>query len=140
MFSYVVDRLNPTNANIPLLNEKGKLMTPKERKMMLDKVFKTIIAGPAWKLGSIIPIDGQPSIPAWIEVLKRVHYPVAMSRYGQRVMEEDFDGYKSTYIPHGVDCNFFKPKMNVKPDDAFVVGTVARNQHRKEYTTLNEGI
>ena len=57
-------------------------------------------------------------------------------RYGQAVLRKDFDGYESTCIPHGVDCNFFKPKMNIKPDDAFVVGTVARNQHRKNIPRL----
>jgi len=136
MFSYVIERMQPMNANIPLKNDKGQFLTPKERKAMLDKIFKQLLKGPGWKLGSIIPIDGQPSIPQWIDIIKHVHYPVAMSRYGQAVMEEDFDGYKSTYIPHGVDCGFFKPKMNVKPDDAFVVGTVARNQHRKNIPRL----
>ena len=131
MFSYIGDRMQPSNANIPLRNDKGKFLTPKERKEMMDNIFKQLLKGPKWKLGGIIPIDGQPSIPKWIDTLKHVQYPVAMSRYGQAVMREDFDGYESTYIPHGVDCNFFKPKMNAKPDDAFVVGTVARNQHRK---------
>jgi len=136
MFSYVVERMQPKNANIPLVNDKGKYFTPKERKVMMDKIFKELLQGPTWKLGSIIPIDGQPSIPMWKHIIEKVDYPVAMSRYGQAVLKEDFDGYESTCIPHGVDCNFFKPKMNVKPDDAFVVGTVARNQHRKNIPRL----
>ena len=135
MFSYVVERLEPKQANIPLRNDKGNFLTPRERKKMMDTMFKSLIKGPSWKLGSIIPIDGQPSIPKWIDIIKHVHYPVAMSRYGKSVLKEDFN-YESTYIPHGVDCNFFKPKMNVKPDDAFVVGTVARNQHRKNIPRL----
>ena len=30
------------------------------------------------------------------------------------------------------------PKLNVKPDDAFVVGCVARNQHRKNQSSKTE--
>ena len=40
MFSYVVERMQPKNANIPLINDKGKYFTPKERKVMMDKIFK----------------------------------------------------------------------------------------------------
>ena len=62
-----------------------------------------------YKIGSIIPIDGQPSIPNWMNTIEQVDYPVAMSYYGQTVMNADFNGYgkKTTVISHGVDTEFF---------------------------------
>jgi len=64
-------------------------------------------------------------------------------------MEEEFKGCEeSWYIPHGVDCNFFKPKLDPMygtkklselAEGAFVVGCVARNQHRKNIPQLIKG-
>ena len=142
MFQYITERKKPMTANIPLWNDKGDMLTRKERTNLMNKLFKEVQAGPPWKIASIIPIDGQPSIPNWAEVLKLVDYPIAMAKYGQKVMREDFPQLGKewhdnvTFLPHGVDCGLFKPKMVDKPDNAFVVGTVARNQHRKNIPRL----
>tara|TARA_Y100000034_G_scaffold50623_1_gene62366 strand:- start:632 stop:2035 length:1404 start_codon:yes stop_codon:yes gene_type:complete len=142
MFSWLVQRKLPTHANIPL-RENNKWLTSKQRKQLFEKMWKEVVKGPKWKIASIIPIDGQPSIPAWIDILREVDYPVAMSRYGEEVLKEDFKELpkewfdRLTYIPHGVDCNLFKPLRDVqKPDNAFVIGCVARNQHRKNIPRL----
>ena len=34
---------------------------------------------PKYKVASIIPIDGQPSMPHWYDTIKDVDYPIAMS-------------------------------------------------------------
>jgi len=141
MFSWLVQRKVPTHANIPL-REENKWLTGKQRKQLYERMWKDIIKGPKWKIASIIPIDGQPSIPAWIEVLRHVDYPVAMSRYGEEVMRMDFKELPESWfnnlvtIPHGVDCNLFKPSIVKKPDNAFIIGCVARNQHRKNIPRL----
>ena len=145
MFEHVTQRKRPTGANIPLVDNDGNWIKPKERKVLLDNLFKQVMKGPDWVIGSIVPVDGQPSMPKWKDVLNRIDYPVAMSRYGMEVIKADFptlgdEWFKRlTYIPHGVDTNLFKPKLGIKPNDAFVVGCVARNQHRKNIPRLMRG-
>jgi glycosyltransferase involved in cell wall biosynthesis len=51
----------------------------------------------------------------WQELLDQIDYKICMSRYGQLCMEEEFERCEeSWYIPHGVDCNFFKPILEPK--------------------------
>jgi len=136
MFDYVAQQKIPTGLNLPAVAEDGRRYTKKEFQKLAKDAFK--MAGKQrYKLASIIPIDGQPSIPGWMHTLQHVDYPVAMSEYGANVMTKDFNGFTAHTIPHGVDTEFFKPRDIVKPDpDAFVVGCVARNQHRKNIPRL----
>jgi len=138
MFKYVTDAKKPTGVNLPTISEEGKPLTRAEFQKLSKQAYK-MTRKDRYKVGSIIPIDGQPSIPNWLHTLEQVDYPVAMSYYGQTVMDADFDGYgkKTTVISHGVDTEFFKPKDIQKPDpDCFIVGCVARNQHRKNIPRL----
>ncbi len=86
------------------------------------------------------PSDGGGALPLGCEaVLKKVHYPIAMSKFAQKQLK-DIHGMDSTYIPHGVDTELFSP-MSIEErtalrqrwglDGKFVVGVVARNQPRK---------
>ena len=86
------------------------------------------------------PIDGdteQERLPAsWIEVLREVDVPIAMSLYGQRVAQRC--GIASEYIPHGVDLDIFSPpvdraqaKARVDAAGKFLVLSDSRNQPRK---------
>jgi glycosyltransferase involved in cell wall biosynthesis len=86
------------------------------------------------------PSDGGGGLPLRCEnVLKKFHYPVAMSKFAQRQLKE-IHGIDSTYIPHAIDTkNYFpltdKEKYDLKCkwglQDKFVVGSVYRNQGRK---------
>tara|TARA_R100001530_G_scaffold136366_2_gene116763 strand:- start:2715 stop:4070 length:1356 start_codon:yes stop_codon:yes gene_type:complete len=136
MFGYMIQAKRPDGVQMPVVGEKGERLTNSQFSRLAKKAFKESQKD-QFKLASIIPMDGQPSVPGWYDIIKHVDYPIAMSRYGQAVLADDFNGYKSTYIPHGVDCDFFKPKMVNHPDpDAFIVGCVARNQHRKNIPRL----
>ena len=138
MFKYVTDAKQPTGVNLPIISAEGKPLDKREFQKLSKKAFK-MLQRERYKVGSIIPIDGQPSIPNWLFTLKQVNHPVAMSYYGQAVMNADFDGFgdKTTVISHGVDTEFFKPKDIQKPEpDCFIVGCVARNQHRKNIPRL----
>jgi len=140
MFAYMAESKKPQGVNLPLLTEDQKKMTQREFQSLAKKAYR-MARKPRFKIASIIPIDGQPSIPAWQQTLEEVDYPVAMSEYGKRVMSVDFPSWKGneniTVIPHGVDCNFFKPKIVPKPNpDTFIIGCVARNQHRKNIPRL----
>jgi len=137
MFAYAAEAKKPTGMNIPIVTDEGKRLSRAEFLKLTKKAFKSA-SKEQFKLGAIIPIDGQPSIPHWLKTLEQVDYPVAMSYYGQTVMNDDFDGYgkKCTVISHGVDTDFFAPRDVPRPNDAFVVGCVARNQHRKNIPRL----
>jgi len=95
----------------------------------------------------IIPIDHDPIPPPVLEPARKAYKPVAMSRFGQRRLEQE--GVHSTYIPHGVDTKLFAPstdkvasqqhlqeisvplvpgKEEIWPEDAFVIGKVAANK------------
>ena len=81
-----------------------------------------------------IPIDHDPIIPKthhWLNASQAI--PVAMSRFGQRVMQDS--GHDPVhYVPHGFDPVVFRPmpredarKRLGIPQSAFVVGMVAAN-------------
>ena len=143
MFKHMTDAKHPSHINFPVNDDKGNVIGIKDRQKMINDAFKEVMQGPPWKLGCIIPYDGEPSMPEWGSQLANVDYGVAMSRYGQQGLKKDFD-YDTTYIPHGVDTTLFKPLLNPKygdqpKPDAFVVGCVARNQHRKNIPRLIKG-
>lgn len=135
MFDYVTHHKQPPVVNIPMMDDKGKWQTQQQFVRLSRKAYK-MGQKPRFKIASIIPMDGQPSIPGWQRTLEQVDFPVSMSKYGQQVLLDDFNGYKSTCIPHGVETDFFKPRDIPKPSDAFVIGCVARNQHRKNIPRL----
>ena len=143
MFKHMTDIKKPTMLQMPVYDNTGKQLNKKQRYKVIDEAFKQMSSSTKWKLGVIIPYDGEPSIPSWGEQINNVDYPVAMSRYGQQGLKKDF-GAETTYIPHGVDTTLFKPRLHGKygrldKPDAFVVGCVARNQHRKNIPRLIKG-
>jgi len=86
------------------------------------------------------PVDGNTANgllpPSWIELLRMVDVPIAMSRYGQQVATDC--GIDCDYIPHGVDLQVFAPpadreqaKRDVDAEGRFVVLSDSRNQPRK---------
>ena len=86
------------------------------------------------------PIDGDMEgerLPAsWTQLLREVDVPVAMSRYGQRIVRQN--GLSCEYIPHGVDLNVFCPpsdrheaKARIGASGKFVILSDSRNQPRK---------
>ena len=86
------------------------------------------------------PVDGNSGDgtlpPSWIEMLREVDVPIAMSRYGERIAKAC--GVDCEYIPHGVDLDTFHPpadrtlaKATVNAQDRFLVLSDSRNQPRK---------
>ena len=145
MFKHMTDGKEATAINFPVKKPDGSTFTRKEKSELLNNAYKEIEKqkNKAYKLAVIIPFDGEPSIPAWRQQIEQIEFPVAMSRYGQQGLKKDFD-CDATYIPHGVDTNLFKPVLNPKYGNeicpkAFIVGCVARNQHRKNIPRLIKG-
>jgi glycosyltransferase involved in cell wall biosynthesis len=95
-------------------------------------------AGIPWVL--YYPVDGDMGHgrlpPSWGHILRTVNLPVAMSWYGKEVSEAN--GVRPAYVPHGVDCNVFKPPADKRAakralgyEGHFVIPSDARNQPRK---------
>src|ERR1035437_4736698 len=94
------------------------------------------------------PVDHDPLIPGTDKWFKKTGaIPVAMSKFGKRVLEEA--GHENVqYVPHSFDPDVFKPRNRVEsrralgiPQSAFVVGMVAANvgqPGRKSFTQAFE--
>ena len=90
-----------------------------------------------------LPIDGEPLPEYWKNILPHIDLIVAMSKYGERLLNEA--GYACAYVPHGVNTDIFKPypkrgavfreKFGI-PDDFFISLFLNRNQHRKNIPDL----
>lgn len=88
------------------------------------------------RIASWTPVDHSPVPPQVLNWASK-HPTIAMSRFGQRELANG--GVESTYIPHGVDCDIFKPTQHLRngktgreimniPEDAFVVMINAANK------------
>jgi glycosyltransferase involved in cell wall biosynthesis len=84
-------------------------------------------------LTAYAPIDSRTIPPRVLDRLRACRYVWAMSKHGERLMNEA--GIANAYVPHGVDCEAYKPvdradareKLNL-PQDAFVACMVAANK------------
>lgn len=107
---------------------------------MADPALDQFLAmtGTPWLL--YFPVDGHRPDgalpPSWLEILRRVDAPVAMSEYGRRTTRNC--GLCCEYIPHGVDLSVFRPAADKRAakgrlgyEDRFVILSDARNQPRK---------
>ncbi|MNS55154.1 D-inositol 3-phosphate glycosyltransferase [compost metagenome] len=88
------------------------------------------------------PLDGYPVPTEWIPWLNNADFPVVFSKFAQDLVK-GVTGYEPRLIYHGVNLDSFHPLENrdairgrLGVDDKFVVGTVARNQPRKNLPAL----
>lgn len=91
---------------------------------------------------SYFPIDGYPIPKQWESWIKNIDVPIVFSRFAQNLVEGVL-GRKPPLIYHGVDTGTFQVldkeecQRNILGfDDKFIVGTVARNQPRKNLPAL----
>jgi glycosyltransferase involved in cell wall biosynthesis len=90
-------------------------------------------------------IDHSPVSAAITSRLERCFKVIAISRFGQIELRQK--NIESTYIPHGVRCDVYKPlpskaecrKLFFLPQDAYIVGIVAMNRVRKMIPRMLQG-
>jgi glycosyltransferase involved in cell wall biosynthesis len=87
------------------------------------------------------PVDGRPLPREWKRWVEAVDVPVVFCRFTQDLMAKAL-GRAPELIYHGVDTDRFVPQDKQKAKESahvaghFVVGTVARNQQRKNLPAL----
>ncbi len=93
------------------------------------------------------PIDGGPMYPPWEPILRDADEVVAMSAFGQAVLQTGCPSKRIHMIHHGVDPTVFRPlpereslKQHPRFRGKFVVGCVARNQPRKNLPALVKAV
>ena len=94
------------------------------------------------KVVAYVPIDGEPFYPPWVHFARWVDVLVTCSGFGERTIRQAIPEFQPRMIPHGADCEAFRPLPHrARPSllsDRFVVGCVARNQPRKNLPALIE--
>lgn len=102
-----------------------------------------------WSRHSLIvitPVDGAPVAPQWVQLLKMADGTLSISQFG--VDTHRAAGVPSELCRPGVEPDTFfrlpddqraalRQKLGIEPD-AFVLGTVAQNQGRKDYPHMLE--
>lgn len=92
------------------------------------------------KFVGYVPIDSAPLKADWINTFKAMDRIVLFGPWAEGVLRQENRSLKVDTIAHGVDTKAFHPMVGMKRalkykfyknDEAFVVGTVARNSPRK---------
>ena len=124
----VVWMMNDVNVITPLLPTIKQLK--QRQKNITKKGFKTIL---------YTPIDSPPD-KNWFEGMNDIDELITYTNYGVEQIEKVFKFKKPIQIiPHGLDTETFKPiskdglrKKYGIPEDCMVIGTVNKNQPRKD--------
>jgi len=100
---------------------------------------------PRFKWIAYVPLDAAPFYSPWEPLLRDMDEVVAMSDFGQGVLQAGVPARRIHRIYHGVDTQVFRPlperatlKQHERFRGKFVVGCVARNQPRKNIPALVE--
>lgn len=104
------------------------------------------VASPYMKTIAYYPIDAGPLKKSWASTLSELDAQICYSEFGKRIITEANGGKTPEnlhQIYHGVNRKVFFPvnqqvarrQLGI-PEDAFIVGMVARNQYRKRFDIL----
>jgi hypothetical protein len=133
----------------PLNHQHWKASNPDQPDLLVTLYDVWILKGKKYDeipLACWVPIDHQPCPPGVMEWVSKPNVtPLAMSRFGQRMMENE--GVESFYVPHAIE-QVFKPTNKVEgyatrtfldlKETDFLVGMNAANKasglvHRKAF-------
>lgn len=93
----------------------------------------------------ITPIDHDPAPMPVVNNLKYAYRVISMSKHGQKALADK--GVGSTYIPHTVNTDLFKPLNKIErkqqaglPPDCYLVGMVCANKDNPPRKSIQEAI
>lgn len=115
------------------IREVGTGFDKEFAKEEIDQAIEAMPSEPRFEWVAHLPIDGTPLRDKWGQWLEEIDHPIAMSKFGQQALEDQF-AETVPLIPHGVEA----PAASPRQSSDFVLGTVNRNQHRKQYPRLIE--
>ena len=103
---------------------------------------------PRWAINwcPMVPVDHSPVSPSVTARLHSTFKNIAISRFGQKELK--YKGVESSYIPHGVQTEIYRPLEERRADcrrmfffdpEEFVVGIVALNRARKMIPRMLRG-
>lgn len=91
----------------------------------------------------ILPVDHDPIPKAVLEKMRFAYKIVSLSKFAKKQLSNN--GYYSTYIPHTVNVDLFKPvdkkerkKAAGMPEDAFIFGMVSANKDNPPRKSFQE--
>lgn len=133
MCNYLRDLKVPTSADVAL-REPGAGVNQEQVVATVMQNLDQRSFEPRFHWVAQVPIDGHPLPDGWGEFFADVDTTVTMSDYGAAVINAQFPEADPHTIPHGVDFR----QVDATDSRPFLVGTVNRNQYRKQYPRLLE--
>jgi glycosyltransferase involved in cell wall biosynthesis len=146
---YIIRKVNPDL--IFSLNDVW-VWTGDERNPESNKWFERHLKGfkPYIPWVGYFPVDGRPWEQKWVDQINEMSYAVTFSDYGYETLMNTpgVDKEKTKLIHHGASVDKFFPlpkdvikrtrkeKLNIQNENLFLVGTVSRNQPRKNVPLL----
>lgn len=110
-----------------------------------DEYISVSPARPYFKYIQMAQVDSAPQKSNWINSFSAIDLVLTYTDWGLQILKEQGQGNINLFkaAGYGVDVNHFKP-LDQKfcrnslciPEDAFIIGTVQRNQQRKLYFDL----
>lgn len=119
--------------------EDGLILTLMDVWVLNSGLFNSPVRSAAW-----VPVDHEPAPPGVKNFFAQSDcVPIAMSRFGERMLSE----FDPVYVPHAIDTTVFKDGGRAEgrelidfPDDAFVVGIVSANKGNPSRKSFPESI
>lgn len=133
MCNYLSTLKQPKMANIPI-REAGEDVNKQVAVQRFAAQMQNTDFGKEFEWVAQVPIDGDPIPDKDGQFFREVDHTIAMSRFGKRAIKDQFPEIDVDVIPHGLDYR------NVQSEDTdyFLVGSVNKNQFRKQYPRLIE--
>jgi len=112
----------------------------------INQIYEAKKRGWKGKWIAYVPIDTHSWAMTWDEVFDAMDVPVAMAKWGEKIMKANNVKKEIVTIPHGVDIKIYHPlenreqlKAKYNLQNLFVIGFVGRNQRRKRLDVLING-
>lgn len=134
----LVDSFNEFNPDVLITLGDFWMLT-----YLLNEDYQKILKEKNIKWIWYLPVDCNYVPRHFIEIAKSPDLIISMAKHGEKALNDV--GINNVYIPHGVDLDVFVPAPKEVKEELrrknnlggyFVIGTVSRNQDRKQFPRL----